>query len=293
MIGALLTPRIERAVPPIGTFIDLEGERIHYIDRGSGPAIMMIHGLSGNLRNFTYGLVDVLTNEFRVIAVDRPGSGYSVGRRKIPTTLPAQAGTVARLIQALGLERPLVVGHSMGGAVSLALALDHPESVRALALIAPLTQQRSSAPAAFRGLEIRSPFIRALVAHTIATPIAMIRGKETVRAIFAPEPVPADFGVTGGGLLSIRPDTFYHASSDMAAAHDDMPALVARYPALRLPIGILFGTQDAILDYRVHGERFAQQVPQTQLTLVPDAGHMLPVTQPALTAAWIRERAAS
>jgi pimeloyl-ACP methyl ester carboxylesterase len=121
----------------------------------------------------------------------------------------------------------------------------------------------------------------------------MLRGKETVAAIFAPEAVPPDFGVKGGGLLSIRPNAFYHASSDMAAAHDDMPSIVARYPSLHLPIGILFGTQDAILDYHVHGERFVLQVPQTQLKLVAGAGHMLPVTQPELTAAWIRERASA
>ena len=81
----LFTSKIERAVPPLGTIIDLDGERMHYVDRGSGPPIVMIHGLAGNLRNYTYALVDRLTNDFRVIAVDRPGSGYSSAKPQNPS----------------------------------------------------------------------------------------------------------------------------------------------------------------------------------------------------------------
>jgi pimeloyl-ACP methyl ester carboxylesterase len=284
----LFTSKIERAVPPLGTVIDLDGERMHYVDRGSGPPIVMIHGLAGNLRNYTYALVDRLTNDFRVIALDRPGSGYSPRSHKTPASLTAQSGMIARLIQTLGLERPLVVGHSLGGAVSLALALNHPESVGALALIAPLTQVRPQVPKAFRGLDIHSPMLRALVANTVATPIAMKTGKDVMRAIFKPEAVPADFATRGGGLLGMRSEGFYASSSDMIEVHLGMAELVARYPQLELPISVLFGTEDAILNYKVFGEGFVAQVPQTKLTLIPGAGHMLQVTQPEKTAAWIR-----
>jgi pimeloyl-ACP methyl ester carboxylesterase len=226
-----------------------------------------------------------------VIAIDRPGSGYSARSHRTPASLAAQSATIARLVQALGLERPLVVGHSLGGAVSLALALDHPSCVGALALVAPLTQVRPNVPKAFRGLDIRSPLVRAIVANTIATPIAMMTGKDVVRAIFKPEPVPADFATAGGGLLSMRSDGFYASSSDMVEVHQDMAGLVARYSQLKLPVGVLFGTQDAILNYKIFGEGFVAQVPQAELTLIPGAGHMLLVTQPERTAAWIIERA--
>jgi pimeloyl-ACP methyl ester carboxylesterase len=292
LIAPLVTPKVERAVPPLGAFVEIDGERIHYVDRGSGPPIVMIHGLAGNLRNFTYGVVDRIATGFRAIAVDRPGSGYSTRSHKRPATLAAQSATIAKLIQALGLDHPLIVGHSLGGAVSLSLALDHPECVGGLALVSALTQERAHVPAAFRGLDIRSPLVRAIVAYTIATPISIAKAKETVGAIFAPEDVPADFGTLGGGLLSVRPEAFYAASSDMIAVHGDMAALVARYGTLKLPVGMLFGTQDAILDYHIYGERFAEQVPQTKLTLLPGAGHMLPVTQPEKTAAWIEGLAA-
>ena len=284
----LFTSKIERAVPPLGTVIDVDGERMHYVDRGSGPPIVMIHGLAGNLRNYTYALVDRLTNDFRVIAVDRPGSGYSPRSHKTPASLTAQSETIGRFIQTLSLERPLVVGHSLGGAVSLALALNHPKSVGALALIAPLTQVRPQVPKAFRGLDIHSPMLRALVANTVATPIAMKTGKDVVRAIFKPEAVPADFATRGGGLLGMRSEGFYASSSDMIEVHLGMAELVARYPQLELPISVLFGTEDAILNYKVFGEGFVVKVPQAKLTLVPGAGHMLMVTQPEETADWIK-----
>jgi pimeloyl-ACP methyl ester carboxylesterase len=283
----LFTPKIEQAVPQLGTVVDLDGERMHYVDRGSGPPIVMIHGLAGNLRNYTYALVDRLTNDYRVIALDRPGSGYSPRSHKTSASLEAQSATIAKLIKSLGLERPLVVGHSLGGAVSLALALNHPETVGALALIAPLTQVRPQVPKAFRGLDIRSPLLRNIIAHTIATPVAMKTGKDVVTAIFKPEPVPADFATRGGGLLGMRPEGFYTSSSDMIEVHLSMADLVSRYPQLKLPIRVLFGTEDAILNYRVFGEGFVAQVPQAELTLIPGAGHMLPVTQPEKTAAWL------
>jgi pimeloyl-ACP methyl ester carboxylesterase len=284
----LYTKKIERAVPPLGKFIDLYGERIHYVDRGSGPPIVMIHGLAGNLRNYTYALVDRLTNDFRVIALDRPGSGYSPRSHKTPASLAAQSSTIALLIKTLGLVSPLVVGHSLGGAVSLALALDYPETVGALALIAPLTQVRPQVPKAFRGLDIHSPLVRAIVANTVATPIAIKTGKAVVTGIFKPEPVPEDFAVRGGGLLGMRSEGFYASSSDMIEVHRGMADLVSRYPQLELPISVLFGTEDAILNYKVFGEGFVAQVPQAKLTLIEGAGHMLPVTQPEKTADWIR-----
>src|SRR5215470_11619256 len=120
--------RVEALLPPRGQFMDIDGQRIHYTDSGgTKPAIVMIHGLGGNMLHFGYAMADKLTNDFRVILVDRPGSGYSTRPDDAPATLTAQARTIATLIRRLGLKQPLVVGHSLGGALSLAIALDHPD----------------------------------------------------------------------------------------------------------------------------------------------------------------------
>ena len=146
--------RVEAALPPLGRFVDVDGCRIHYLEQGSGPTLLLIHGLSGNMRNFAHSLVERLKDKYRIILVDRPGSGYSTRPRRASATIRAQADTMARFIEALRLERPLVVGHSLGGAIALSLALNHPEKVAGLALLAPATHPQPQVPSAFRGLAV-------------------------------------------------------------------------------------------------------------------------------------------
>src|SRR5579862_7349056 len=136
---AVTARRVEKALPPRGQFIEVSGARIHYLDKGSGPPIVIVHGLGGQMGNFTYALLDRLTDEFRVILIDRPGSGYSKRAPEATGRPKEQAAIVAEFIRKLDLQRPLLVGHSLGGAIALGIALDHPEVVKGLALVAPLT----------------------------------------------------------------------------------------------------------------------------------------------------------
>lgn len=278
--------RIERQIPPDGLFADVEGARLHYVDEGQGPALVIVHGLGGQLRNFRYALLAQLTPHFRVVLIDRPGSGYSTFKGGFPS-LRAQARAVVALMDRLELERPLLVGHSLGGAVSLALAQDFPNRVAGLALIAPLTQgDLTDVPKAFRMLAIRSDLLRAAVAWLLVAPLARLAGPQRRSAVFAPDPVPEDFDILGGGALTRRPATFQAASRDLLQVPRDLPSIQAAYPALRLPVEILFGRGDRILDPVAHGEGLARQIPGARLELV-DGGHMLPTLQAELTAAWL------
>jgi pimeloyl-ACP methyl ester carboxylesterase len=180
----------------------------------------------------------------------------------------------------------LLVGHSLGGDVALAVGLNYPQSISRLALIAPLTHTQSAPPEPFRGLLIPSPWMRRLIANTLATPLSIKRGVEALAFVFGPEPAPKDFRTKGGGLLGLRPGSFYAASSDMIATADDLPTMEGRYATLQVPVDVLYGRQDQVLDYRQHGEALKQKVPHAILTLI-DGGHMLPVTMPAVTATWL------
>ena len=221
--------KVEAALPPRGRFMQIDAERIHYVDRGgTGPAIVMIHGLGGNLMHFTYALADELSSNFRVIMVDRPGCGYSERPDRAPADLTAQAATLAKFVRGLALKQPLVVGHSLGGALSLAIALDHPDCVGALALIAPLTHVPDKVPDVFKGLIIRSPTLRKAIAWTLATPLGIRRGAEALKEVFGPEPAPSDFPVRAGGLLGLRPRAFCSASSDAVLANHVLP--IGTYP---------------------------------------------------------------
>ena len=104
--------QVETNLPPRGKFIDIDGVRLHYIDKGSGPTLLLIHGLAGQVLNFTHSLLGRLTRDFRVVILDRPGSGYSLRPDATLAPLAAQARIISRFCQALGLERPVIVGRS-------------------------------------------------------------------------------------------------------------------------------------------------------------------------------------
>ena len=289
--AAWTTSRVEAAVPPIGRFIEVDGTRLHVLDEGAGPPIVLVHGLAAQMQHLTYALRERLRTDHRVIFFDRPGAGYSARKPGASARLPAQGDVVAALIRQLGLERPLVVGHSLGGAVALATALDHPDVVGALALIAPLTHPQPDPPPALKRLAIASPLARKVVAWTFAVPMTIVGGKASLAEVFSPDRVPADFATRGGGLLGLRPKAFYAASSDLVAVRDDLEGMVERYPSLRMPVGILVGTADIILDVGVQGKPMVAAVPGLELVEVPRGGHMLPITATDETVRFIAKMA--
>ncbi len=283
--------KVEAALPPQGIFIEVPGARLHVREQGQGPALLLIHGLGGQMAHFTYEVARQLAHHHRVITVDRPGSGYSTRRPGAAAGLHGQAAVLAALIDRLELERPLVVGHSLGGAVALALALDYPDRIAGLSLLAPLTHLPDEVPAAFGSLAMRSPRLRRLLAWTVATPGAIARGNAMLGQVFAPDAVPPDFATRGGGLLGLRPGQFLAAADDMGALAEQLPGYSSRYGELRMPVAVLFGRDDRILPWREHGEALACKVPHAVLEVV-DGGHMLPVAQPELTVRFIRGAAA-
>ncbi|CAJ0714700.1 Putative aminoacrylate hydrolase RutD [Ralstonia edaphis] len=278
--------RVTKGFPPEGKFLDVGADRVHYTDRGKGPAIVFVHGLCGNLRNFAYLDMERLARSHRVIVIDRPGAGRSVRGADSPANIYAQARMVAQCIEKLGLDKPVLVGHSLGGAISLAVGLNHPQVIRRLALIAPLTHAESAPPGAFGGLVLPSPLVRRLVSWTLAIPLSIINSRKAIAAVFAPEAMPKDFPFKGGGLLGLRPHVFYAASSDLVAAPEDLPDMERRYASMTVPVDVLYGRGDRILNVKRQGEALKQKLDRVNLRII-DGGHMLPVTQPVLTTDWV------
>ena len=253
--------QIERTFPPGGEFVDVDGVRLHCVVRGEGPPLVLIHGLGGQMLNFAY-VVDLLAEEFRVILVDRPGAGYSSAMPPGKRGIRAQAAVVAGLVRKLGLRKPCVVGHSLGGAVALALALDYPDLVGELALIAPLSHAVRGSPWAKWALR-RLSWLFAAASWTVVVPLARARFRqdEVLRSVFRPEKCPPDFEVRAGCAISVRPSHFLSALSEIAVINDDLPGMMVRYPGLRVPVRVLFGAGDVILDPERQGAALARAVP--------------------------------
>ncbi len=276
-------------VPQLGQIVPVQGGSIHYVEKGNpdNPTVVLIHGLSGQLQHFTYAMVDELASDFHVIAVDRPGCGYSTRDQTRFATLPEQGRMINEFLRSKNIDKAVLVGHSLGGAVALAMALDYPENTSALVLLSPLTQKMPDAPAVFKPLEIRTEWLRNLIGYTIAVPMARKTAPLVLKDVFAPEPAPSDFLYRAGGALGLRPSAFISASQDVIGAEASLDDLSRRYDSLSIPGGVLFGAEDPVLSAHQHG------APMTRFDLIYEElqgrGHMIVITAPETCVAFIQK----
>ena len=212
LFSAWTARQVEKRLPPRGRFIDVDGARIHYLDEGSGPALLLVHGLAGQMHNFTHSLFDRLKREHRVSfwtgrAVAIPRGPLSIGGPWRPGTDHCPLFRVAWARAAVS-RRPLA-----GRSHRADAGANHPEQVGGLALIAPVTHPMERVPPPFDGIEITSPLVRRIVAWTLATPLSIANRALALETLFGPQAVASDFATKGGGLLNLRPCSFISASS--------------------------------------------------------------------------------
>ena len=283
----IITQKIKHSIPKFGKTTVLEDAEIHWYETGQGRPIIMLHGLAGNLRNFTYALSERLDQDYRVIAIDRAGCGWSKRSKPEIATLQEQARIIAQFIDKEQIDKPLIVGHSLGGAIALALALEYNNKISGLALICPATQTVDKVPDIFQFLNISNRLLRFFLAHTFSSLFGILTRKDTFEIAFSPEPVSENFSIKGGGDLALTSKAFIKTSEDLVFALSSAPLLVGREKELNVPTKTLFGEKDEILDVKLHGERFAE-LSGTQIKVLAGKGHMLPLTQPEECSTFIR-----
>lgn len=273
--------RAEAEFPPTGRILDVAGARVHALTEGSGPDLVLIHGASGNARDFTFGLTALLRDRYRVTAFDRPGLGWS-GRGKAThdrlfTTAAESPAEQAALLQAasdqLGLRRPIVLGHSYGGAVALAWGLSRPSDTAALVLLSAVSTPWPGGLGAFyaiTGSALGGAFVVPLLSALV--PDGYVEA--SINEIFAPQSPPPGYSAHVGAPLTMRPAAMRANARQVGTLRRHIVEMAPRYSSLPMPVEIVHGQADTIVPFDIHAAPLARQIPGAHLTALPGIGHM-------------------
>ena len=277
----LVARRTERRHPPRGSFIVVDGVRLHYSDRGQGSPVVLIHGnaVTGADWN-TSGIADGLLRTHRVIIFDRPGFGYSERPRGRVWTASRQAELLHEAIRQLGVERPIVVGHSWGSIVALALAVRRQSDISGLVLLSGYyfwTLRPDVLPVTIGAL----PGIGDLLRYTVSPLLGWLQMPLLKRLMFSPARIPAPFQAEYSTGMALRPSQIRATSEDGALMIPGALALRGRYKELRLPVAIIAGEDDRVV-FKQRSEQLAAHIPGSTLQVVRGAGHMVHYAAPGL-----------
>jgi pimeloyl-ACP methyl ester carboxylesterase len=267
--------KAERENPPAGRFVEVDGVRLHYIEKGKGAAVVLLHGNTVFLQDFIgSGLFDRLAEHHRVIAFDRPGFGYSERPRDRLWTAQAQAVLLQQALAQIDVEQPVLVGHSWGTLVALGLAVNFPAYARGLVLISGYYYPTARLDVALT-VPAAVPLLGDALRYTVSPLTGRLLLKRTVKEMFAPAPVPEDFFDVLPREMMLRPMQIRAEAEDAAFMVPAAAQFRHHYPDLALPVSIFAGAGDRVVDVKSHSARLHRDLPHSTLTVSRGAGHMV------------------
>ena len=273
LLNRWLAKKAEDRNPPIGRFITVDGVRLHYVDRGTGRPLILLHGNGSMIEDFqSSGLIDLAAKNYRVIVFDRPGFGHSERPRRVVWTPQAQADLIASALRKIGVSKPTVLGHSWGTLVAVALALRYPHEIQALILVSGYYYPSARVDLAFASLPAL-PIIGDLASHTISPLLARLMWSFLLRKIFGPSSVPKKFE----GFpeeMAVRPSQLRAASAESALMIPAARAFQKAYRELRMPVSIVAGADDRFVESE-QSSRLHREISQSILNSIPANGHMV------------------
>ncbi len=279
--ASLRETEANRGYPPEGRILDIDGVPVHVVMMGEGPDVVLIHGASGNTRDLAFGFGRELAKSYRVTIFDRPGLGHTghirpeyqtVWRRRAESPTE-QANLLQKAAAELGVLRPVVVGHSYGGAVAWAWGLNAPDNTAAIVSIAGVANpwpgkvslQHRLTSTAFGGAVI-VPLLSAFA------PKALI--ERTVASIYEPQSPPEGYMEAVGVGLVLRRSSMRANARQITTLRPHIVAQSARYGELKMPVEIVHGDADTIVPLNVHSASLPDQIAGAHLTVMPGVGHM-------------------
>ena len=265
--------------PPQGRFVDLPRGRIHLADTGEpfpgAPVVLLIHGASGLHADLLAVLGPGLRGKARVIAIDRPGHGWSdrLGGREMAN--PArQADAIIAALKVINVERFTIIAHSLAGAVSARIALEWPMMVTGMVLLGAVTHPWPGKAISWYHHPTSNPVLGPVFSRVLAIPAGNAMLDASIVSVFAPQAVPADYAQNAQIRLVLRPATFEANAQDVAAVHDFVEAQQGRYGELAMPVVAIGGEDDTIVSTEIHSRALVKAVRNGRLVILPGVGHM-------------------
>ena len=277
LINRYLADKAERDNPPAGRFLKVNGVRLHFVERGTGDTVVLLHGNGSMIQDFeSSGLIDLVAKDHRVIVFDRPGFGHSERPRNVVWTPNAQAELIQRALAQLGVSNAIVLGHSWGASVAVAMALKYPTLVRGLVLASGYcypTPRPDVVAMAVPSL----PVVGDILSHTLSPLLSRLIWPLMLRKIFGPRSVPKKFGAFPREM-ALRPSQIRASAAESALMIPDAFMLRHRYPDLKMPVVILAGDQDKLVDTDTQSARLHLDVSQSLFRRITGNGHMVQQT---------------
>lgn len=286
---------VQRNHPARGTMVEVAGGSLHVVDLGrrdaAGPPIVMLHGASSNLEVMRQPVGERLAQNRRVILIDRPGHGWSTRDRLEDSTPELQGRMIAEALAKLGVARAIFVVHSWAGALGARMALDHPQSVAGLVMLAPVAYPWPGGVGRYNRI-VAMPVIGPLLAYTITLPLGTLLAEPGARGVFLPQAMPQDFVRNTATQLLLRPREFLANARDLVTLKAAVAEQAPRYAGIKAPITIISGDEsDKTVSTSIHSRPLAAVAPNARLIVLPGIGHMIPNVVPDLVIAEVEAMA--
>jgi len=285
--------RAQLAHPAQGSFVLVDDVRLHFTMHGDpgGPPLVLLHGNGGSAEEMALsGLVDAAARRYRVYVFDRPGYGHSDRPAHHSFTPDTQANLLLQALRLLQVRQPLVLGHSWGALVALAMATRQPDALRAAVLASGYFTPSLRLDTLLLSLPA-VPVIGTLMRHTLSPLIGRLLWPLMLRRVFGPAAVPERFRREYPVWLSLRPLTLKASAAEAGMMTLQAARLLPREKRLAVPVVIVAGEKDRMVMTDWHSRRMAGRLPNATLRTVPDAGHMVHHTATAQVLAAIDEAA--
>jgi pimeloyl-ACP methyl ester carboxylesterase len=266
------------SLPVKARLVTVEDLRVHYIEAGTGRTVVMIHGNAGNVEDFEFGTIQLLSPNYRVVAIDRPGHGSSDRPNGKVATIEYQAKLLHETLSTLGISKPILVGHSWGAALALAYALNYPDDVSGMVLLAPAAYPDNGENRLLRAAT-RTPLIGDLALLLGKPLLGRHILKQALAQAFYPQAVPNSYLKTACALWLGRRQVKAYIE-DESALNNSLKRMSARYSKIRVPVVIVTGDKDRIVSADENAYRLHRAVAGSQLIELKDTGHEIPQTHP-------------